>query len=528
MKPTTNAAWAPLALPVFRMLWLAVLISDIGTWMQTVGAQWLLVSVPNAATLVALVQTADTLPDLLLALPGGALADTFDRRRLLIGLQLFQVAAGVGLSALTLAGQMTPPLLLGFTFVLGTASALATPAYQALIPELVPRDQLSSAAALGGISVNLARAIGPAVAGLVIARIGVGAVFALNTAAFLFFTLVLIAWRRPAATNLAMPESFIPALRAGGRYVRYSPITRRILLRLGLFIVPASSIWALLPLIATRLLGLGASGYGLLLGALGTGAIVGALLLPRVGERLSRNQILLGAAGVYGAAMAALVLVHNPFVALAALVPAGAAWITVIASTATAMQLALPGWVRARGLATYQMVLFGSQAVGALMWGLVAEYGGLALTFLLAAASLMAGAATLRLWPLFDSDKLRQDRSVHWPEPSLAIDPDHDAGPIAVTTTYTVAPEREQQFLQAMRAVRLSRLRTGAIWWELYRDGETAHRFIEAYGLLSWEEHLRQHHDRLTDTDKAIEQRAWALADAPPETSHLFPADISD
>jgi quinol monooxygenase YgiN len=140
----------------------------------------------------------------------------------------------------------------------------------------------------------------------------------------------------------------------------------------------------------------------------------------------------------------------------------------------------------------------------------------------------MAGAATLRLWPLFDSDKLRQDRSVHWPEPSLAIDPDHDAGPIAVTTTYTVAPEREQQFLQAMRAVRLSRLRTGAIWWELYRDGETAHRFIEAYGLLSWEEHLRQHHDRLTDTDKAIEQRAWALADAPPETSHLFPADISD
>ena len=522
------SAWTPLTFSVFRMLWLTVLVSDIGTWMQTVGAQWLLVSVPNAATLVALVQTADTLPDLLLALPGGALADVFDRRRLLIGLQMFQVAAGVGLTGLTLAGQMTPPLLLGFTFVLGTASALATPAYQALIPELVPRDQLSSAAALGGISVNLARAIGPAVAGLVIARLGVGAVFALNTAAFLLFALALLAWRRPAANRLAMPESFIPALRAGGRYVRYSPILRRILLRLGVFIVPASAIWALLPLIATRLLGLGASGYGLLLGALGTGAIIGALVLPRVRDQLSSNQILMGAAGVYGAAMAALVLVHNPFAALAALVPAGASWITVIASTSSAAQLALPGWVRARGLAAYQMVLFGSQAVGALMWGLVAEHSNLVVTFLLAAASLVAGAATLRLWPLFDIARLRPDRSVHWPEPNLVIDADPDAGPILVTTTYTIAPEREQQFLQAMRAVRLSRLRTGAMWWELYRDGETAHRFIEAYGLLSWEEHLRQHHDRLTGTDKAIEQRAWALADAPPETSHLFPADTPD
>ena len=268
---TTVSAWAPLSLQVFRMLWLAVLASDIGTWMQTVGAQWLLVDLPNAAAVVALVQTADTLPDVLLALPGGALADAFDRRKLLIGLQLFQVAIGIGLTALTLAGQMTPPLLLAFTFALGSASALATPAYQALIPELVPREQVSSAAALGGISVNLARAIGPAVAGLLIARVGVGAVFALNTAAFLLFALVLLAWRRPAGAA-ASPERFIPALRAGGRYVRYSPVVRRLLLHLTLFIVPASAIWALLPLIATRRLGLGAGGYGLLLGALGGGS----------------------------------------------------------------------------------------------------------------------------------------------------------------------------------------------------------------------------------------------------------------
>jgi len=520
--------WAPLGLRVFRMLWLAVLASDIGTWMQTVGAQWMLVGVPNAATLVALVQTADTLPDVLLALPGGALADAFDRRRLLIWLQAFQVAIGIGLTVLTLTGQMSPALLLAFTFALGAASALATPAYQALIPELVPRHQLSSAAALGGISVNLARAIGPAVAGFLIARVGVGAVFALNTAAFLLFAVVLIGWCRPAVEGGAAPEAFIPALRAGGRYVRYSPAVRRILLHLGLFIAPATAIWALLPLVATRQLGFGPSGYGLLLGALGAGALIGAFVLPRLRTLLSDNRLLMAAALVYGAAMVVLVLVHNPVAGFLALVPAGTAWITVIASANTAVQLMLPGWVRGRGLAAYQMVLFGSQAVGALVWGLLAEYGGLTITFLAAAAMLLVGAASVRIWPLFDARKFNPDRLVYWREPSLVIDPEPDTGPVLVTYAYTVPSDREQPFLEAMRAVRLSRLRTGAIWWGLYRDGETANRFLEAYTVLSWDEHLRQHHDRLTSTDAAIEREAWALADSPVDVSHLFPVDLSD
>lgn len=510
---------------MFRMLWLAVLVSDIGTWMQTVGAQWLLVGLPNAATLVALVQTADTLPDVLLALPGGVLADAFDRRRLLIGLQSFQVVIGVGLTALTLFGQMTPPLLLAFTFALGAASALATPTYQALIPELVPRNQLSAAAALGGISVNLARAIGPAIAGLLIARLGVGAVFAVNTAAFLLFALVLLAWRRSTDESAPPPERFIPALRAGGRYVRYSPVVRRILLHLSVFLLPASAIWALLPLVATRQLALGPGGYGLLLGGLGVGAIVGALTLPRMRERFSSNRILTAAAGVYAATMVVLILVDQPVAAFVALLPAGAAWITVIASTNTDMQLFLPSWVRGRGLAAYQMVLFGSQAAGSLVWGLVAEQGGLVLTFLLAAGALLAATATIRLWPALDVRNLDRNASVHWPEPQLLIDPEPDAGPVLITSTYSVAPDREKQFLGAMRAVRLSRLRTGAIWWELYRDGETANRFVEAYAVLSWDEHLRQHHGRLTGADAAIEHRAHALAESPPRVSHLFPAD---
>jgi MFS family permease len=512
---------------VFRMLWLAVLVSDIGTWMQTVGAQWLLVSLPNAATLVALVQTADTLPDVLLALPGGVLADAFDRRRLLIGLQSFQVVIGVGLTALTIVGQMTPPLLLAFTFALGAASALATPTYQALIPELVPHNQLSAAAALGGISVNLARAIGPAIAGLLIARVGVGAVFAVNTAAFLLFALVLLAWRPSTDESAAPPERFIPALRAGGRYVRYSPVVRRILLHLSLFLLPASAVWAMLPLVATRQLGLGPGGYGLLLGALGVGAVVGAFILPRIRQRLSSNRILMAAVGVYAAAMVLLILVDQAVAAFIALLPAGAAWITVIASTNTDMQLFLPAWVRGRGLAAYQMILFGSQAAGSLVWGLIAEQGGLLLTFLLAAAALLAAMVTIGRWPALDVGGLDRNSSVHWPEPHLLIDPEPDAGPVLVTATYTVAPERQQQFLQAMRAVRLSRLRTGAIWWELYRDGELTNRFVEAYAVLSWDEHIRQHHGRLTGADAAIEHRAHTLADSPPQVSHLFPADAS-
>jgi MFS family permease len=525
ITPAPGSAWAPLAFRVYRLLWFAALASNIGAWMQTVGAQWLLVGLPNAATLVALVQTADTLPDLLLALPAGALADIFDRRRFLIALQLFQVVVGVGLTALTLTGQMTPPLLLGFTFLLGAGSAVATPAYQALIPELVPRNHLSAAAALGSVSVNLARAIGPALAGLLIARVGVGAVFALNTVTFLFLPLALLAWRRPVEAGAATPERFVPALFAGGRYVRYSLVTRRILLRLSLFVLPATAIWALLPLVARDRLGMAAAGYGLLLGALGGGAVGGAFVMPWLRTRLSTNQMLATAAAAYAVAMALLVLVREPVVAFLALLPAGAAWIAVIASSNAEIQLFLPAWVRARGLATFQMVLFGSQAVGALAWGLVAEYTGLVTAFLLAALALLAGAATIRLWPLIDTRRISSEPSAHWAAPDLVFEPDPDIGPVLVTTTYTIAEHLEEQFLQAMVAVRLSRLRTGAISWELYREGETAHRFVETFAVPSWGEHQRQHDGRLTGADAAIERRADVLSDPPPSVAHWFPAE---
>ncbi len=522
------STWAPLRVGIFRSLWLAVLVSNIGSWMQTVGAQWLLVNQPHASLLVALVQTADMLPDVLLAYVGGVLADTFDRRWLLIVVQGCLVITGMVLTILTIAGQMPPALLLTLTFLLGAGSAFSVPAYQALIPDLVPRTQLPSASALGSINVNLARAVGPAIAGVLITRIGVGAVFALNTATFLVFGLVVAAWHPPADTTAPFPERFIPALRAGGRYVRYAPVVRRILVRSALFLVPASALWALLPLIASQRLGLGANGYGLLLGALGVGAIAGAFTLPRIRARLSSNVMLLAASLVYAAALVALVLVPNAAVILIVLIPTGIAWIAVLSSMNAAMQLFLPAWVRARGLSVYQVVLFGAQAGGAVIWGVMAGPAGLGATFLIAAAVMVAGIATLRLWPLFDTRGIDRSLAVYWPEPHLVLDPDPQDGPVLVMSTYTITPENEQAFFQAMSRVRKSRLRTGATAWGLYRDGETANRFVECFVVPSWEEHLRQHNERLTGADRQYEEQADALSDPPPLTTHLLAADIPD
>ena len=502
-----------------------MLASNIGTWMQTVGAQWLLVGLPGAATLVALVQTADTLPDVLLAFPAGALADAFDRRRLLIYIQLFQVAVGTTLTVLTLTGHINAPLVLAFTFLLGAGGAMGVSPYQALIPDLVPRDQLASASALSSISINLARATGPAIAGLLIGGVGVGWVFALNTATFFLLIAVLLIWRRPIEEAAQAPERFVSALRAGGRYVRYSPVTRRILLRLGLFVIPATAIWALLPLVARQLLGLGAAGYGVLLGALGTGAVAGAFVLPRVSARVTPNRVLGWSSVVYALAMAVLVTVHHPLAACLVLLPAGAAWVLVIANLNATIQLFLPGWVRARGLAAYQIVVFGSQAGGALAWGLLAQRTGLVVTFLSAAVLLLVAAATIVVWPLYDVRGIDRESAVAWADPVLGIEPEPDAGPILVSTTYTVSPENKELFLTQMRRLRLSRLRTGAIRWELYQDGAEPTRFVEEYTVPSWEEHLRQHHGRLTGADVEIERDVDRLSDPAPETKHLFSAN---
>jgi MFS family permease len=525
---TTVSTWAPLRIGVFRALWLAVLVSNVATWMQTVGAQWLLVNQPHASILVALVQTADYLPDMLFGIVGGVLADTFDRRRLMIAVQAFLVVAGVALAALTIAGQMPPALLLTFTFLIGSGSVLTVPAYQSLVPDLVPRAQLHSASALASISINLARAVGPAIAGVVIARAGVGAVFAVNVAMYLVFLLVLVTWRPPAGSTPKVAEGFVSALRAGGRYIRYAPVVRRILWRSALFLVPASALWALLPLVATQRLGLGADGYGLLLGVMGAGAIAGALILPQARARLSINALLAASGVVYALVLAAVVLIGNSIVILVVLLPAGVAWIAVLSTINAELQLFLPAWVRGRGLSVYQMVLFGAQGFGALLWGVIAEPAGIVPTFLIAAAAMLVGVATMRIWPLIDTSGMDRTTVEYWSEPRLAVDADPQDGPVVVNTVYTVATDKEEAFLRAMARVRLSRLRTGATNWGLFRDGETPHHFVELYVVPSWDEHLRQHADRLTRTDQVYEEEAESYTTAPAETSHLIAVELPE
>ncbi|SCE83778.1 MFS transporter [Micromonospora mirobrigensis] len=519
------SALAPLRTAAYRSLWLALLAANIGTWMQTVGAQWLLIHQSNAATLVALVQTASLLPVLLLALPAGALADTFDRRHLLISVQLFMVAVATALTLLTAAGRMPPALLLTLTFAFGVGQALTLPAWAAVIPELVPRDLLRSASALGSISVNVARAVGPAVAGVLIARVGVAPVFALNAVAFAVFAFALVRWRPGNARAVEVPERFTAALRAGGRYVRHSPTVRRLLRRALVFVVPASALWALLPVVASRRLGMDSSGYGLLLAALGVGAIAGGLLLPWTRTRITANQFLLLAGVVYGTTLIVVGTVRVVPVVLVALLPAGVAWVTVLANVNAEIQLFLPGWVRARGLAVYQVVQGGAQAVGAFAWGLLADMSGLVVAFLAAGVLMVIGGLTSQIWPLPELRGAGRHTETYQPRLNLALEPDPRVGPVLVTVTYRVPAKRRAAFLSAMEVVRGARQRTGAMRWGIFQVGEAPDRYVEVYLVPSWDEHLRQHGGRLTGADQEAEQRAHDLADGEPEVRHLIPPD---
>ncbi|GAA3342703.1 MFS transporter [Amorphoplanes nipponensis] len=524
---TTTPAWSPLRDKVFRGLWIGVLASNVGTWMQTVGAQWHLVHEPAAATYVSLVQTATMLPVLLLALPSGALADTFDRRRLLLAVQVGLFVVAAALTGLTALDRMPPPLLLIFTFLLGAGQALTLPAWQAVIPEVVPRDELPAASALGAVNTNLARSAGPAVAGLLVAHVGVAAVFGLNALSFVIFAGALLRWRRRPESRPGHAERFGPALRAGGRYVRYSPVVRRILLRVVLFVLPGSVVWGLLPLVAERELALGPSGYGALLAALGVGAVLGALLMPRVRERVPANRLLVLAGVVYGLALVVVASVANAVVVVGVLVAAGLAWMIQVSRMNAGLQLFLPNWVRARAFAVYQVVFAGGQALGALVWGQVTEAFGLRAAFLAAAALMLVGTLTVPWLPLHHQEGDRGP-AVYWAEPHLMLEPHRDAGPVLVTSTFRVRPENRAAFVAAMQAVRRSRQRTGATRWGLFRPGEQAGEFVEVYLVPTWEEHLRQHEGRLTGSDEREEHEAWALAEGPPAVTHLLPADSAD
>lgn len=519
----STSTWAPLRSPVYRALWIAQLVSNLGTWMQTVGAQWMLVGDPRAAVLVPLVQTATTLPVMLLALPSGVLADLIDRRRLLIATQ-GAMAAGVGLlAALTGAGLTTPAVLLTLLFVIGCGQALVAPAWQAIQPDLVPAHQIPSAAALGSMSINLARAIGPAIAGVLVSLSGPTLVFALNAVSFVGIVIVLVWWRRPPVEHNYPPERALAALSAGGRFIRSSPIVRRILLRAALFVGPASALWGLLPVIAATQLGLSSSGYGLLLGALGAGAVLGAFLLSRLRSRFGQNTLLTVAAGGFAVATAVLALVPNFLAVLLALLVGGASWLLSLSTLNASMQLSLPSWVRARGLSVYQLVFMGGQAVGSLVWGLVAGATTSVTSLLISAGLLVVCGLSSLWWPLHaKTGDLDLTPSSHWPEPALIFEPEPLDGPVLVITSYRVAPANEEAFLTAMDVLGRSRQRTGASQWRLFRSIEHEQTFVEAFIVRSWGEHLHQHYTRLTGQDRLIEETVERYTDGPPVSEHYL------
>ncbi|SDQ28559.1 Predicted arabinose efflux permease, MFS family [Curtobacterium sp. UNCCL20] len=523
-----SGALAPLAIPVFRALWIAVLVSNIGSWMQTVGAQWLLVDEHAAPVVVALVQTASSLPVLLIGIPAGVVGEFVDRRRLLIGVQAFQVVVGAAMTVLTATGSMTPALLLTVTFLLGSASALQLPAYQALVPEIVPRAAITDAAALSSVGVNVARAIGPALAGVVIAQLGVPFVFAANALSFALFLVVLVAWRgyqRPETRA----EPFVDATRAGVRYVLHAGVVRRLLVQLAVFMVPANALWALLPLVANGPLGLSSGGYGLLLAAVGAGSVGGAFVMPAIRRRLGIGRVVGLTSVVFGAAMVVVALVPSLPVVLVALVIGGVAWIGVVTTLNGTVQAFLPAWVRARGLAVYQLVLFGSTAVGAALAGVVATPLGV-VGVLAAAGVLTALGAGLLLVSGFPVLTDRQRAATPMPLSDVAFVPDDHAaatGETLVLLHWTVPAGSVDEF--RARAARLgkSRRRTGARDWNLYRDAATGpDAWVEAFRVGSWQEHVDQHEVRQTGDDARMLEAVREVA-GEPRVEHLVAVGVS-
>src|SRR6266849_2984128 len=517
------SAWSPLRESVFRALWIATVVSNIGTWMQDVGESWLMTSLSPSPVLVALVETAGSLPVVLLALPAGALADVVDRRRLLLLMQIWMVVAAGAMGILALMGHMTPGRLLSLTFLLGIGTAMSNPAWQAITPELVPADELPAAIALSGVGINIARAFGPALGGLIVAASGPWAVFFLNAASFIAIMVVVYRWRPAPRRSKLPPEDIIGAMRTGTRYLRHSPELQTVLVRSGSFVVCASALWALLAQQARRHLGLGSFGYGLLLGCIGLGAIVGAWLLPKIRERLSMNQLV--AAGTVGFALATISLayVHSFAVLAIALAGGGVAWIAVLSSLNVSAQIVTPSWVRARVMAVYLLVFFGGLAGGSAVWGFAAARVGVSTALLFAAVGLLIGLLATWRYRLVGDEDLSLTPSRHWPEPIVMIDAQPQEGPAITVMEYRIDPKTADEFLRAMKEMKRIRQRDGAIRWNLSRDTADPERYVETFVTESWAEHLRQH-ERVTAEDREAEQRAQAfhLGPEPPKITHLI------
>lgn len=491
--------------------------------MQTVAAQWLMLTLEHSALKVALVQTSISLPVVLLALPAGALGDIVDRRRLLIASQVLALASAGLLAGLTLADRIGAWSLLGLSLAVGVGDALRRPAWQALQPQLVPREEIPQAATLNSANMNIGRALGPALGGGLVAATGPGWVFIANGASYLAVLAVLLPWRSEQQQSSLGPERIGAAVRAGARFAKSSPRLRAVLVRTALFLTFASSLWALLPVVAQRQLDLGSGGYGLLLGCVGAGAVLGATLLPTLRARRSLDGVISLATAAFASACLGLATFNVVAPALAVLVLAGVAWVTTLGALMGSAQTILPSWVGARGMALFMLVFHGGLAGGAVVWGAVADNTGTDVAFLAAAGGLAAGLVAVPRYRVRSGEDLDLSPSRHWAEPQLALERDPGAAPVLVMVEYRVPPANHSDFRDAMQAVGRSRRRSGATRWSLFQDAADPDRFVETFVVPSWEEHLRQH-ERVTVADRRFEERAHALLaeGETPRVTHLL------
>lgn len=496
-------SFAPLRQTLFRVLWVATIIGNTGSFIRDVASAWIMTDLSPSPAAVALVQAAATLPIFLLAIPAGVLSDILDRRKFLIAIQFLLAGVSICLMLLSLAGLQSVTSLVALTFLGGIGAALMGPTWQAIVPELVEKKDLKNAVALNSLGINIARAVGPALGGLILASLGAAFTYGVDVITYVFVISALLWWRRPVAAQDVLAERFPGAFRAGLRYARASRELHVVLVRAFVFFALASSVWALLPLVARSLLGGGAGFYGILLGAVGLGAIAGAIIMPRLREHLSADGLLLVAALVTAAVMAFLSFAPPQWAAVAALLALGAAWITALTTLNGVAQAILPNWVRGRSLAVYLTVFNGAMTAGSLGWGAVATLIGVPFTLLTGAAGLVAlGLVAHRLkLPKGEADLMP---SRHWPEPLTAAPVEHDRGPVLIQIEYRISPEERADFLKALARLSAERRRDGAYAWGITEDAADPGLMLEWFQVESWAEHLRQHH-RVSKADADIQ-----------------------
>ena len=524
---TLPAALAPLQQPVFRGLWFAWLAANLTMWMNDVAAAWLMTSLTTSPVMVALVQTASTLPVFLLGLPSGAMADILDRRRYFAATQLWVSLNALVLATLSITGHLTATLLLVLTFSNGIGLAMRWPVFAAIVPQIVPRAELPAALALNGIAMNLSRVIGPVLAGALLAAFSPAIVFVLNTVLAAGAFVLILRWKSAPRTSALPGERFVGAMRVGLNYAMQSPRLKVILLRIFLFFLQSTALMALLPLVARSLHGGGAGTFTVMLSCVGVGAVVAALYFPRWRQRFNRDQFVVGGTVIHAALSCLIVAVPEIWVALPAMVLLGMAWISVANSLTVAAQVAMPDWVRARGMSIYQMALMGGAAVGSLLWGQVASWLDVRGAVIAAAVSGVAVLAlTRRLSVEGGADLDFSPVSTRTaPEPAQHIAPEE--GPVMVTLEYQIDPDRAEAFAEVMQRTRRARLRQGALSWGLFRDVALPGRYVEYFVDENWLEHQRRL-ERFTAFDAELREQRMAFHIGPDlPTLRRYVADAS-